>query len=73
MDDRRTGQDRRRGRPPLVPGERSVPLSTALSASMFDALDDLSRRTGENMPSLVRRALHKLLRDERGTSCIRLQ
>ena len=59
--------DRRRGRPPLIPGERTLNINTAFPESQYDALCLLAERKGKlPLPVLVRLAVMRLLNDERG-------
>lgn len=52
------------GRPPLVAGERSAPLTVRLPETVSDRLYDRARRDRLSVPSLIRRAVDRLLEEE---------
>lgn len=70
-EERRTGErrsaDRRRpGRPSLVEGQVSEPVSVRFAADMYDCVYVVASRCGISVPELVRLAVKRLLDDERG-------
>lgn len=56
----------KRGRPPLSPESRSTRVCLALPAHVYDLAFTHARSRRETIPQTLRRALLRLLRDERG-------
>lgn len=52
---------RRPGRPALVEGEESVPQTVRLPASDYDRVDEIARRDRCSVPTVIRRAVSRLL------------
>jgi hypothetical protein len=47
----------KRGRPPLDPSDRAVPVSLALPSKQYDELCRQARREGVSVPEIIRRTL----------------
>lgn len=54
-----------RGRPPLVAGEESVPVSTSVPRSVYRVLKKISDARGGNVADTVRRVLIGRLSDKK--------
>lgn len=59
---------RRRGRPALSTSGASAPVCIKLPPADYDKLFTFSRRSRESVPDVIRRAVKKLIADERGGS-----
>jgi hypothetical protein len=55
---------KRAGRPPLVVGESSQPLTVRVPATAYDRLCERATRDRLSVPAMVRRALDRLLEDD---------
>jgi hypothetical protein len=56
----------KRGRPPISPSEGSTRVCFALPESLYDQAFQHAQASRSSVPDLIRRALARLLRDERG-------
>lgn len=54
------------GRPRLVPGVETWDIHVRIPVPEFDAACVIAHRTNESISQLMRRALLRVLRDERG-------
>jgi len=57
-------QPRRRGRPALVEGDTSTPVCVKVSTSDYDRASAKARQDGVTVPTVMRRALTRLLDDD---------
>jgi hypothetical protein len=55
---------KRGGRPPLVAGQSSQPLTVRVTATAYDRLCELATRDRRSVPATVRRALDRLLEED---------
>ena len=58
---------RKRGRPPLFPGEIPARVQVTLSNKTYDRLDALARSRGVSVPTMMRRGADSVL-DEQNKS-----
>lgn len=56
-----TPPPRRTGRPPLVAGESSQPLTVRVSATAYERLCERATRERRSVPAMVRHALDRWL------------
>jgi hypothetical protein len=59
---------RRNGRPPLVEGQVSEPAMTTLPPAVYDEICRIASREGVSVAHVLRYAVVRWLRDERGVS-----
>ena len=59
---------RKRGRPPLYPGEPIARVQVTVSARQYDELDARGRARGLSVPAMMRRGVSRVLDDERSNS-----
>jgi predicted HicB family RNase H-like nuclease len=57
---------RRRGRPPLSPGETSERVCVRLPESDYDLVYKMAKANRVSVPELMRQALRHLVSDQRG-------
>jgi len=53
-----------RGRPTLVPGEKSVPLTISLPRSQYTKVSERSARERKSLQTVVRESLDRHLEDD---------
>jgi hypothetical protein len=61
---------RRRGRPPVAPGETSVPLSIRVGGTLYDALSANARAHGQDVSLFVREFLMRQFCTEKSTTVV---
>lgn len=61
---------RRRGRPPVEPGQRSIPLSLTVGDRTYDAIAAEARANGQDVSTFVRAFLRRHFFTEKSTPAI---